>query len=73
VRWCSSGRWGVVLAIKLAATVRLSLRPSDRDSRRTRSVWFEHCGSWYPSILEPGHRRDGVPRYWIRYAVPVDG
>jgi len=36
-------------------------------------VWVEERGRWYPSILETWNTRDGVLRFWVSYAVPVNG
>ncbi len=36
-------------------------------------VWINYKDRWYPGILETWNRRNGALRYWITYAVPVNG
>lgn len=36
-------------------------------------VWIQYKDRWYPGILETWNRREGVLRYWVTYAVPVNG
>ncbi|WP_154402274.1 hypothetical protein [Ornithinimicrobium cavernae] len=36
-------------------------------------VWVKERDRWYPGILETWNTRNGVRRFWVSYAVPVNG
>lgn len=46
--------------------------PMDETPASDR-VWVEERQRWYPAVLETWNTRNGVQRYWVSYAVPVNG
>ena len=48
-------------------------RQSMSETPVSDRVWVEERGRWYPGILETWNTRDRTLRFWVSYAVPVNG